>query len=281
MKYKFTKEELEKAIKDNLSVAGVCRSLGIRPAGGNYSTIKRLIAKYNLDTSHFTGAAWNQGARYRYFGKKYKLSEILIADSPYRASSKLKERLIKEGLKECKCEKCGLTEWQGNIIPLELHHVNGDNTDNRIENLQILCPNCHATTDFYRGRNTKSALSEKREVEFRKFKEALTDNADGNLEPSLIKEGAETRHGRPKSEKVPKYCAYCGEELTGNARKNKYCSYECAHKANGSKRPDVFTLLNDFKELKSYVQVGKKYGVSNQAVHKWCRLYNISDMVKE
>ena len=73
------------------------------------------------------------------------------------------------------------------------------NTDNRKENLLLLCPNCHALTDNYRGRARLSALSEKRDVECRKFKEALTGKADGNLEPSLQqKEGAETRHDTPK-----------------------------------------------------------------------------------
>ena len=97
-----------------------------------------------------------------------------------------------------------------------MHHINGINTDNRLENLQLLCPNCHALTDNYRGKNQLSALSEKKEVEYRKFKEALTGNADGNLEPSLInnKEGAETRHDKPKSskrkEKPKRYCKYCG-----------------------------------------------------------------------
>jgi len=83
-------------------------------------------------------------------------------------------------------------------VKLEIHHRIGDNTDNRLENLTLLCPNCHALTNNYRGKATLSALSERREVEYRKFKEALTDNADGNLEPSLIEEGAETRHGTPK-----------------------------------------------------------------------------------
>ena len=65
----------------------------------------------------------------------------------------LKERLLKEGVKECKCECCGNTKWMGEPIALELHHVNGVKDDLRIENLQILCPNCHAFTDNYRGRN--------------------------------------------------------------------------------------------------------------------------------
>ena len=169
---------------------------------------------------------------------------------------------------------------------MELHHINGNHNDNRLENLQLLCPNCHAYTDNYRGKNIKwSAQKKISVVEQPKFKETLIN--DGNLEPEkkyiIIESGAETKQAEPKSRKTkePRYCAFCGKELVGKQRNNKYCSQECAHKANGSKRPDVFTLLNDFKELKSYVQVGKKYGVTDNAVRKWCSLYSILDMVKK
>lgn len=285
-KEKYTNEEFIKAVAENKSYAGVMKQLGLIPAGGNYATVKKKIQELNLDISHFTGQGWNIGLKFKPKIAK-PLSEIMIENSNYQ-SYKLSKRLIKEGLKEHKCENCGRTEWEGYPIALELHHINGIHTDNRFENLQMLCPNCHAMTDNYRGKNINlSAQKEISDVEPCKFKETLTDNADGNLEPSqnVILEGAETRHKEPKSKKTkvlkPKYCAYCGAELTGSARKNKYCSQECAHKANGSKRPDVFTLMADFKELKSFVQVGKKYGVSDNSVRKWCKLYGILDKVKE
>ncbi|MGN0191222.1 MAG: HNH endonuclease, partial [Candidatus Cryptobacteroides sp.] len=59
-----------------------------------------------------------------------------------------------------RCERCGRTTWQGFDIPLEVHHINGDNKDDRIENLSILCPNCQALTDSHRGKNNKSATRE-------------------------------------------------------------------------------------------------------------------------
>jgi 5-methylcytosine-specific restriction endonuclease McrA len=80
------------------------------------------------------------------------LEDILTVNSPYK-SSKLKDRLIAAGYKDARCEACGLAEWKGKPIPLELHHLNGDSTDNRIENIRILCPNCHAQTPTYRGKN--------------------------------------------------------------------------------------------------------------------------------
>ena len=80
---------------------------------------------------------------------------ILVPKSTFQ-TYKLKKRLLEDGIKQHVCEHCGLMHWQGMEIPLELHHINGDNRDNRLENLQLLCPNCHALTDSYRGRNKKS-----------------------------------------------------------------------------------------------------------------------------
>ena len=175
--------KLIKAVAHNKSIAGVLRQLGLRPIGGNYKTIHALIAKLGLDTSHFTGQGWNVGLQYR---PKAAFSEldIFVENSEYRCSWRLRERYKKiTGLYWC--EQCGLSQWQGHPIPLEIHHINGINTDNRIENLVLLCPNCHALTNNYRGRAQLSALSEKRAVECRKFKETRPTESAGNLEPSL------------------------------------------------------------------------------------------------
>lgn len=158
---KYSDNELIEAVKNSFSVAETCRILGIRPNGGNYKTLKFKMKELNVDISHFTGQAWNQGIRFRNFKPKKELSEVLVQDSSYRNSNCLKKRLLDEGLKEYKCECCNNTEWMGEPIKLELHHINGDNTDNRLENLQLLCPNCHSMTDTFR--KGKSALSLKRE----------------------------------------------------------------------------------------------------------------------
>ena len=159
---KHTKEEYEVAVSNSSSIASVCRRLGVKPTGGNYRIIHKAIEEYNLDTSHFTGQGWNVGLKF----KPKRATEIkdILKKGSYYQSYKLKRRLLKENLKEKRCECCGLSQWQGKEIPLELHHVNGDNRDNRIENLQLLCPNCHALTDNYRGLN-KSAHQETGDVE--------------------------------------------------------------------------------------------------------------------
>lgn len=162
MSHKRTKEEYEEAIKNAQSIAEALRNLGIKDRGGNYRIIKKAIKEYNIDTSHFLGMGWNVGMKFKP-KEAIKTDELLVANSNYN-SYKLKNRLFNEGYKERRCECCRLTEWMGEPIPLELHHINGDNTDNRIENLQILCPNCHAFTENYRGR-AKSAHQETDDVE--------------------------------------------------------------------------------------------------------------------
>lgn len=112
-----SREAYEEAIRNSLSIAQVCRYLHIKPVGGNYRTIHQAIDLYNIDTSHFTGQGWNSGERYSPVVKKFPLSRILVNPSRYN-SNNLKRRLLSENIKEHRCERCGLSEWQGQKIPL-------------------------------------------------------------------------------------------------------------------------------------------------------------------
>ena len=150
-RYTYSEQELREAVKKSTSIRQVLEKLDIVPAGGNYQTTNRRIKKLNIDISHFTGQAWNRG---KVIGPKRPIEEYLIENSVVQ-SFKLKGRLIAEGLKQHKCECCGITEWNGKPAPIELDHINGNHHDNRLENLRILCPNCHAQTDTYRGKNKK------------------------------------------------------------------------------------------------------------------------------
>jgi RNase P subunit RPR2 len=149
---KYTEEQLREATKSSRSVRQVLKKLGLAEAGGNYSTIKNKIAEFGLDTTHFLGRGWKRGQSIPVFQPK-PLKEILVENSSYQ-SYKLKRRLIEEGLKKEQCEHCKNTMWNGKKIPLELHHCNGNAKDNRLKNLVLLCPNCHAQTQTYRAKNS-------------------------------------------------------------------------------------------------------------------------------
>ena len=153
-KRSWTKKQLIEAVKTSLSYRQALMKIGLKESGGNYAQIKKYIDEYRLDISHFKGRGWNKGMSFP-FRPKIPLEEILTKNSDFQ-SYKLKKRLIKEGVKTPHCEECGWAKHApSGRLPLELHHINGDAKDNRLENLQILCPNCHSLKPNYRGRKKK------------------------------------------------------------------------------------------------------------------------------
>jgi len=250
MRYKTSKDELEKIVANSLSIADVCRSLNVVPIGGNYRTIKSKIKLWNLDINHFTGQAWNVGERFKPFNKSIPLSDILIENSTYTSTNHLKERLIKEGIKKDECENCGLSMWLGKKLSIELHHNNGNNTDHRIENLKMLCPNCHSQTNTFRGNNRIGAVNENRKIKYTQSKTKINP--------------------------IKSICLNCGNLNKKNSR--QFCSTKCMfeYRNKEAKIPSRDELITKFEELKSFVQVGKYYGKSDNAVRKWCGKYNIT-----
>ncbi len=151
----WSKEQLIVAVKNGRSVRGVLIELGLVPAGGNYEQVKRQISELNLSTAHFTGMGWNVGLTFK--PKIEAPLETLLVENSNIQSYKLKARLFKTGIKRPQCELCG---WEQRSldgrIPVELDHINGNRQDNRLENLRILCPNCHSLQPTHRGKNKKA-----------------------------------------------------------------------------------------------------------------------------
>ena len=150
---RYTDLQLADAVAQSRSFRQTLIQLGVRAEGGNYKTIQRDIDRLGLDTSHFTGKGWRKDDR-RPMSRRRPLSEVLVSESPV-GSSIIRKRLLGEGIKNHQCERCGRIEWCGDPIPLELDHINGVNDDHRLSNLRLICPNCHAQTPTYRGRNVR------------------------------------------------------------------------------------------------------------------------------
>lgn len=150
----WTIEQIKEAVKTSTSYRQVLKKLHLREAGGNYEQLKKYVRELKLNISHFTGRGWNKGMRG--IGKVRIATKDILVRNSYFQSYKLKKRLFKDGLKICRCELC---DWAKKAIdgriPLELDHINGDRHDNRLENLRILCPNCHSLQPTHRGRNIK------------------------------------------------------------------------------------------------------------------------------
>lgn len=142
---KFTKEEIEQFTKESYSYAELAEKCGYNKASGSYTqTMKDMISQLDLDISHFTFQGWNKNnfdySRFVY-GKKIRSVNMIDAIAALRGR---------------KCENCGLEEWMGSPISLEVHHKDGDELNSVLENLQLLCPNCHSMTDTYKGKNIKN-----------------------------------------------------------------------------------------------------------------------------
>lgn len=136
-------EEIRLWISQSRPKAKMCLLLNCRP-----STLDNYLKKLGLS---YKGNMGGKGCKTS--PKKKHVSEFLFKGSTI-SSHKLKMKLLRDNIKKQLCEKCKSKEWLGEIIPLELHHRNGDRFDNRLSNLQLLCPNCHALTENYAGRKT-------------------------------------------------------------------------------------------------------------------------------
>jgi DNA-binding CsgD family transcriptional regulator/5-methylcytosine-specific restriction endonuclease McrA len=180
-----TRDAVAELLRTGMTTAQIARELGLAKATVTYHAQRlnqtidaRCARRYDwaaiqayYDEGHsvrecmaafgFSSASWFEAVKRGAVQARPGAMAIddLLKAGTYRGRDHLKARLISEGLKEHRCERCGLTQWQGQPITLALHHVNGVRDDNRLENLQILCPNCHSQTDTFAGRNGRARVT--------------------------------------------------------------------------------------------------------------------------
>jgi uncharacterized C2H2 Zn-finger protein len=216
-----------------MSMTEVLRHFGLRPAGGNYKLLRHWLEEWGISTEHFVGTP--SPKRH----EPIPFERVLVPGSTY-SRHQLKQRLYDTGLKQRACELCGQGEdWHGRRMSLILDHINGVADDNRIENLQIVCPNCAATLDTHCGRANRRTVDD-----------------------------------QP--------CARCGATFRPKTSRQRYCSRDCGMRwerggrprpgARRVKRPPYEELVAEV-EATNWSAVGRRYGVSDNAVRKWVRAY--------
>lgn len=153
MKCRYTESEFIDAVKGSKTISEVLRKIGLKATGGNFKTALLKIKKFKCDTTHFEFNSKNLSKPSR---AKSELDSLLVKDSLSGVStSSLKKKLLKAGKIENKCFERNISEWQGKPLSLHLDHVNGINNDNRLDNLRLLCPNCHSQTETFAGKKLK------------------------------------------------------------------------------------------------------------------------------
>lgn len=149
--YELTDEQFVKLLENSTTISEVLFKLGYTVKGNSwgYSQIKQRMTDLNLDFSIFKG----KKEIYNNCKVKNVTPEMLLKDNCRHTRTVLRRCILKNNLLPYKCSICGLTEWNGKTLSLELDHINGKNNDNRLENLRFLCPNCHSQTTTYGSKN--------------------------------------------------------------------------------------------------------------------------------
>lgn len=277
--YLIDEEKVLELVKDSFSFRELIIKLGIRYSSSTKNRVQLILANKNIDLSHFKSLGSKRGGKY-----KYTFEEIFKENSKVSSSTRLRF-IIENKIIEYKCFLCKIETWMDKKISLEHHHINGNPKDNRLENLMMLCPNCHSQTHNYKGKNVVSII---------KFVEDDVIKARGKTENIhqickligirrpckthyykirriLESKGLSFDDSIPESKHTLKLnkCATCDKMTL-----NKFCSYRC-HRVTKEKLSISKEELKEMLIHNSPALIAKKFFVTFQCVKKRMKKYNL------
>jgi hypothetical protein len=226
-----SKEQFEQYAKESNNWKELMSKCGYTNFGCR-TYLKKKLELFDINISHFTSQSTN---------KKYSFEDIFKENSTYTTMKCIKNKLINQFNWKYECSSCKLSEWMGQKIPIEIDHINGIHTDNRIENLRFLCPNCHALTDTYKGRNIKNKEHSKEkyhQLSLNKICNNCNNNKHKNSEYCLKCHIELKLH--KSFVKSQNKCVDCDKEIQNNSKRCVDC-YKIAKKENRHQKEYINT----------------------------------------
>lgn len=241
------KEDILRWIEEERPKSYICQQFRCKP-----ETLNSYLKQMNIEYAGQPG----KGAKPKKTG--YIPAIEYINDGSTIKSGTLRIKLIRDGIKKKECELCGISTWQGVELPLELHHKDGNHYNNNLDNLAILCPNCHSIQEGNSGANVGKYV---------------------NYTPTQSNPVLKIELGEKRASKLKKFCCDCGKEISAHATRCKSCaSKEC--QKDLTNKPDRETLKNLIRTT-SFLEIGRLFGVSDNAIRKWCDGYGLPRKVTE
>lgn len=264
----YSKEQIEKIVKDSKSISEALKKMGyVYTSGTAHDLFRTVCAEIGIDYSHFGDYTGGK--------KKVNIEKVFIENSQV-CQATLREYYIRGNYSEYKCAICGINEWCGKPLTLRLDHINGINNDDRLENLRWICANCDSQLPTFcsghKGLSKKKYYCEECGVEIKTGRVYCSECRN------LVKSGEQKVANKfvkvfDKKEAKDYYnrCPSCGKRISDGAKMCMECARSKTRKVEWPTREELKILIR----TRPFVKIAEQFNVSDNAVRKWCKIYNL------